>query len=132
MDPRTTERNVAIVRRFVTEVLNGGRPTSASVLVASEPLERRIATLRASFSDLRLRIVKIVADESLVAVHLVGTGTHSGPFQGSSPTGRAWAASCTAIYEIVDGRIVDFWVTWDMLGIAEQLGIVRRSESASA
>lgn len=124
------DRNAAVVRRFASEVLSGGRP-SASALVANEPLSRRIATLRGAFADLQVRVVRIVADDQLVAVHLIGSGTHSGPFQGVAATGRTWAAQCTAIFEVADGQIVDFWVTWDMLDIAEQLGIVVRADPAS-
>jgi predicted ester cyclase len=124
MSPSAT----AVVERFIDDVLNGGRPESAPVLVASEPLCKRIGVLRAAFEDLHVRVIRLIAEGPLVAVHLAGTGTHTGPFQGSAPTGRAWATSCTAIYEVADGRIVDFWLTWDMLDIAEQLGVVRRAD----
>jgi predicted ester cyclase len=123
-----TRTATEVVERFIDDVLNGGRPESAPALIASEPLYRRIGVLRAAFADLHVRVIRLVADGPLVAVHLVGTGTHTGPFQGSGPTGRAWSTSCTAIYEVSDDRIVDFWLTWDMLDIAEQLGVVRRAD----
>lgn len=121
-----------VVERFIDEVLNGGRPASAPDLVASEPLLRRVNALRAAFADLHVRAARIVVQDRLVAVHLVATGTHSGSFQGTAPTGRAWSSTGTAIYEVRDGRIADFWVTWDTLDIAEQLGVVRRIAGASA
>jgi predicted ester cyclase len=49
-----------------------------------------------------------------------------------TPTGRRWAATCSAFYRVVDERIVDSWMNWDLLGILEQLGGVRRAETASA
>lgn len=128
MDPTP----VAVVERFVAEVMNGGRPESASVLVASDPLRHRVQALRSSFADLRVEIVRIVVDDRLVAVHLTGTGTHTGLFQGNPPTGRSWSSSCTAIFDVADGSIIDFWLNWDTLGIVEQLGVVRRSADASA
>ena len=123
---------VSVVERFLAEVMNGSRPESAPDLVASEPLSQRVSAFRAAFADLETRIVRLVANDQLVAVHLVGSGTHTGPFQGAAPTGRSWASSCTAIYEVADGRIVDFWVTWDVQNILEQLGVVRRAAEASA
>jgi len=123
---------IEVVERFVAEVLNGDRPESASVLVASEPLRLRIQAFRSAFADLHARVVRALTDGPLVAIHLAISGTHTGVFQGSAPTGRSWATTCTAIYEVADGRIVDFWVTWDMLEIAEQLGVVRRGDGASA
>jgi predicted ester cyclase len=76
--------------------------------------------------------VRFVAEGRLVAVHVTATGTHQGPFQGGQPTGRAWSSTCTAIYEIDEHGIVDFWLNWDTLDILEQLRIVRRAAEASA
>lgn len=122
----------AIVERFIDDVMNGGRPASASDLVYSKPLGQRVATLRAAFPDLHVRIVRILADGPLVAVHLVATGTHLGPFHGAAPTGRSWSSTCTAIYEIDERGIVDFWLNWDTLDMLEQLRIVTRAAEASA
>jgi predicted ester cyclase len=74
----------------------------------------------------------VIAEPPYVAVHLTARGTHRGIFQGIPATGRSWAASCSALYRIEDGRIVDCWENWDLLGILEQLGGVRRPATASA
>lgn len=121
-----------VVERFLADVVSGSRPTSAPELVGSQPLRRRIEALRMAFPDLRVRTVRTVVQGSLVAVHLVATGTHEGPYQGAPPTGRSWSSTCSAIFEVQDGRIVDFWLTWDTLAIVEQLGVVRRSRGVSA
>jgi steroid delta-isomerase-like uncharacterized protein len=123
---------VSVVERFLDEVMNGSRPESAPDLVQSDPLRRRVEALRAAFPDLHVSIVQLVSSARLVAVHLNATGTHVGPFQGSPATGRAWSSTGTAIFEIGAGTIVDFWVTWDMLDILEQLRVVRRAAEASA
>lgn len=121
-----------IIERFLNEVMSGGRPEAAPALVGSEPLLERVRALRSAFPDLRVHVVRIAVDGNLVAVHLVGSGTHRGPFQGSLATGRRWTATSTAIYEVRAGRIADFWLTWDMLSIMEQLGLVLRPAHASA
>ena len=113
-----------VVERFIDDVLNGGRPEAASDLVDNDLLRRRAAALRRSFDDLRVRIVRVVSQDAMVAVHLVATGTHTGRFQGGEPTGRAWSSTATAIFEVRRGRIVDFWLTWDMLDILDQLGLI--------
>ena len=74
----------------------------------------------------------MLAEGDRVAVHLAGCGTHLGLFQGCPPTGREWAASCTAIYRIDEGRIADFRVNWDLLAVLEQLGCVERAATVSA
>jgi predicted ester cyclase len=53
-------------------------------------------------------------------------------FQGCPATGREWSASCTAIYRIEHGRIVDFSDNWDWLGVMEQLGTIHRAATASS
>ena len=122
----------AIVERFIDHVMNGGRPASASELVHSEPLSRRVALLRAAFPDLHVKVVRILAEGPLVAVHLIATGTHLGSFHGAAPTGRTWSTTCTAIYEVDERGIVDFWLNWDTLDMLEQLRIVTRASEVSA
>lgn len=122
----------AVVERYIQEVMNGSRPDSTRMLIGSEPLRQRAAVFRAAFPDLSVRVVRILAEDRLVAVHLVGNGTHRGTFQGILATGRSWSASCTAIYEVREGRIVDFWVNWDLLAILDQLGALQRAVTASA
>lgn len=121
-----------VVERLVGEVMNGGRPGADGDLIESEPLRQRIAAFRAAFADLHVTIERAVVDGPLVAVHLIAQGTHTGVIQGCDPTSRRWSSSCTAIFEVDDGRIVDFWMTWNMLDILEQLGLVRRVAGVSA
>jgi predicted ester cyclase len=85
----------------------------------------------AAFPDLEVETNLIVSDGDLVAVNLTGRGTHERTFQGVPPTGRQWAATCSAFYRVTDGRIADSWVNWDLLAILEQVGGVRRAETAS-
>jgi predicted ester cyclase len=122
----------AIVDRFIIDVLNGGRPESAPELIRNDPLQRRLQALRLAFTDLRVTVVRRVAQGPFVALHLAASGTHTGPFQGGSPTGRVWSSTCTGIFEVRDGSIVDFWLTWDLLDILEQLRLVQRAADASA
>ncbi|MET0641934.1 MAG: ester cyclase [Jiangellaceae bacterium] len=87
---------------------------------------------RGAFPDLRVRIRQIVAQDDMVAVHLVGSGTHRGVFTGCPPTGRSWEATCTAIYHVDDGRITRAWVNWDLVAVMEQIGCIERAATASA
>ena len=121
-----------VVLRFLDEVLNGGRPESAPHLVHSQPLRHRVAALRAAFPDLRVSVQRVVVDGGLVAVHFNASGTHAGPFQGAPATGRVWSSTCTAIFQVDEQAISDFWMNWDMLDILEQLRVVRRAAEASA
>jgi len=120
------------VERFVDEVLNGTRAASATELVGSEPLRHRVAALRSAFPDLHVEINRILSEGQLTAVHLIATGTHLGTFHGAAPSGQRWSSTCTAIFEIGEHGIVDFWLNWDTLDMLEQLRIVTRATEVSA
>lgn len=126
MDARST------VQRYLTEALDCRGATNIDALVADESLARRSARFRAAFPDLEVSVVALLTQDDLVATHLTGRGTHRGVFLGCPPTGRAWEARCTAIYQVRDDRIVQAWVTWDLLTVLEQLGAVERGPTVSA
>lgn len=121
-----------VVKAYVSEVLNLGDANAADRLVRDETLRQRDAAFRAAFPDLRVATRELLAERDLVAAHFTGTGTHLGVFQGCPATGRAWSASCTAIYRVAEGQIVDFRVSWDLLAVMEQLRCIRRVPTVSA
>lgn len=121
-----------VVADFMDDILNGRRPDAPERLIDNDALVQRVTSFRAAFPDLQVTLHTIARDGELVAVHLVGRGTHLGLFQGIPPTGRPWSASCTAVYRVQAGRIVDFWINWDELSILEQIGGVARLAPASA
>jgi steroid delta-isomerase-like uncharacterized protein len=120
-----------VVERFVEEVLNRHDLVALDELVADETLKQRVRLFLEAFPDLEVTPNLVVGDGELVAVNLVARGTHEGTFQGVPATGRPWAATCSAFYRVEDGRIADSWINWDLLGILEQLGGVRRAATAS-
>jgi predicted ester cyclase len=121
-----------VVERYVAEVLNGAVPDSAAELIANDTLRKRVDGFRSAFPDAQVSTARVLAQGNLVAVHLAGSGTHRGTFQGCPPTGREWEATCTGIYRVEAGRIEDVWINWDWLAVMEQLGCVRRVETVSA
>lgn len=121
-----------VVQRFVDEVLNRKNPAAADELISSESLKQRVSAFLTSFPDLEVSIQHLVAEGDMAASHLFAQATHRAPFQGMPATGKQWAATCSALYEIEDGRISGSWVNWDLLAIMEQIGAVRRTEAASA
>ena len=127
-----SDEAAGVVQRYLDRVLVGGDPGAARELVADPGLRRSAAALRRAFPDLSISSVITVSREGKVGVHAAARGTHRGIFQGVPPTGRTWAASFTGIYRVLDERIVDSWENWDLLGMLEQIGGVRRADTASA
>jgi predicted ester cyclase len=121
-----------VVERYLAEVLNGARPEAAGELISDESLTQRVARFRKAFPDVAVTTDLLLAEGDLVAGHFRGRGTHEGLFNGVPATGREWDARCTAIYRVEDGRIVEAWVSWDMLSLIEQLGGIERARTVSA
>jgi predicted ester cyclase len=136
-EPRSAALSVVpsprrVVERYLLEVLSGDGPAGIDDLVANPIFSQQVRALRAAFPDLRVDSRHVLAAGDLVAVHAMGEATHSGPFMGLPSTGRRWRAGLTAVYRVKRGRIIDFWGSWDMLSIMEQLGGIRRIADASA
>lgn len=121
-----------VVERYLDEVLNRKNPKAADELIWNETLKQRVSAFLSAFPDLEVTTQHLLAEGDTVAAHLSAQATHQGAFQGMPPTGKRWTATCSALYQVRDGRIADSWVNWDLLAIMEQIGAVRRAESASA
>jgi predicted ester cyclase len=122
-----SERNKAVVRRLVEEVLNGGRMEVIDALYAPELAEEArawIAPFRVSFPDVQMEVVDLIAEGDTVVGRFTCSGTHLREWLGHAPTGRRFEAiDEISIYRFRDGRIVKSWGLEDNLGRLEQLGL---------
>jgi predicted ester cyclase len=122
-----TQANKTVVRRLVAEVLNGGRLEVIDQLYAPElaPAARRwITPFRASFPDVHMEIVELIAEGDKVVGRFTCSATHLGEWLGQAPTGRRFEqVDEVAIFRFRDGRIVHAWSLEDTLGRLRQLGL---------
>ena len=122
-----SERNKEVVRRLVTEVLNGGRVDVVDELFSpslARDAERWITPFRTSFPDMQMEVVDLIAEDDKVVGRFTCTATHLGEWLGHAPTGRRFeAVDEVSIFRFSDGRIVDSWGIEDTLGRLEQLGL---------
>jgi steroid delta-isomerase-like uncharacterized protein len=121
----------AIVRRFLDELVNAGRPDAAPEILAadhvlhpfdgSEPIRggtvfaKLIAGIRVSFPDWHNTLDDLVAERDRVAFRYTEGGTHRGEFDGIAATGRAVVVRGIDIVRIEDGRIAETWVSTDIV-----------------
>jgi predicted SnoaL-like aldol condensation-catalyzing enzyme len=122
-----SERNKAVVRRLVAEVLNGGRLEVIDELYApalAPEVKAWIAPFRESFPDGHMAVVELIAEDDTVVGRFSCSGTHLGDWLGHAPTGRRFeAVDEVGIFRFRDGRIVETWELEDNLGRLEQLGL---------
>jgi SnoaL-like polyketide cyclase len=86
-----SEHNKATVRRLVEEVLNGGQLELIDELYAPElaaAARRWITPFRASFPDVHMEVVELIAEDDKVVGRFTCSATHVGPWLGRAPTGR--------------------------------------------
>jgi predicted ester cyclase len=121
------EANKTVVRRLIAEVLNGGHLAVIDELYAPElvPAARRwIAPFRASFPDVHMEIVELIAEDDTVVGRFTCSATHLGEWLGQAPTGRRFErVDEVAIFRFRDGKIVHAWSLEDTLGRLRQLGL---------
>ncbi len=128
-----TEANKAVVRRFAEEVANGGHLELIGELYAPElaaATKRWIAPFRASFPDVHMEVVELIAEGDKVVGRFTCSATHLGAWLGQAPTGRRFERVDEVwIFRFRDGRIVHAWSLEDTLGRLRQLGSPLRMAS---
>ena len=121
------EENKAIVRRLVAEVFNGGRLEVIDELyepALAGAARRWIAPFRASFPDVHMEVVELIAEGDKVVGRFTCSATHLGEWLGQAPTGRRFERVDEVwILGLRDGRIVHVWSLEDTLGRLRQLGL---------
>jgi predicted ester cyclase len=119
------QANKAVIRRLVAEVFNGGRLEAIDELYTPElaPAARRwIAPFRASFPDLHMEIVELIAEGDKVVSRFTCSATHLGKWLGHAPTGRRFErVDEVAIFRLGDGRITLAWSLEDSMSRLRQL-----------
>jgi predicted ester cyclase len=92
-------------------------------LVATKQFYSKLYT---ALPDLKHTIHEQVAEGDKVVTRWTAQGTHKGELLGRAPTGTRVSFSGINIYRIADGKLAESHVSWDVMGIASQLGMVDR------
>jgi predicted ester cyclase len=89
-----------------------------------EHMRSLMGMYRQSFSNIRFDIKQQVAEGDYVCTLLEAQGDQTGELMGQPATGRHARIMITDTDRIEDGKIAETWVTWDTLGMLQQLGLV--------
>ena len=87
-------------------------------------LKQIIANLRSAFPDLHCTIEDEISAGDKLAAHWTMHGMHTGSFLGALPTGRSIAVQGFIFARTAQGRIVEYWILVDQIGIFQQLGLI--------
>jgi ketosteroid isomerase-like protein len=122
-----TEHNKATIRRLIEELLTGGHLELIDELYAPElaPTAKRwITPFRASFPDVRMEVIELIAEGDKVVGRFTCSATHLGAWLGYAPTGRRFErVDEVSIFRLRDGKIIQVWSLEDTLGRLQQLGL---------
>jgi predicted ester cyclase len=116
-----------VVERLVEDVLNRGDLSAIDEVYAprlASAARKWIEPFLASFSDVEMRIVEMVAEGETVMARFSCSGTHTGVWLGHPPTGRRFSRVAEVYsFRIVDGRITRAWGLEDTADRLRQLGL---------
>jgi steroid delta-isomerase-like uncharacterized protein len=77
-----------------------------------------------AFPDNHFTVDDMFAEGDKVAVRYTITGTHRGELMGIRPTNKKVTLMAIEIDRIVDGKFVEGWISFDTMGMMQQLGVV--------
>ena len=71
--------------------------------------QERLRTNRAAFPDGQYELADIFAQDDLVAIRNIFTGTLQGPYAGVEPAGQPVAVRAVHIHRVACGQVVETW-----------------------
>ena len=120
----STERNKAVVTRFVEEVWENGNVDAIDTLFTEDSILHDPTEDVRGPEAFKTYNERYLAEDDKVVFRARMRGTHEGKFMDFEPTGQRFDAEGIIIARIEDGLIAERWASYDALGMMRQLGIV--------
>ena len=133
-------RNKAVARRVFDEIFNQGKFQVADEIYAEDFVNHGVHRdvrlkedqdaargWKLAFPDLKITVVKEIAEGDLVTVLYTVTGTNTGEGNGLPATGKRMQGRGITIWRIVNGKITEEWSEFDQLRIMKDLGLLPES-----
>lgn len=144
-----SEQNKALARRSALEIWNQGKLDVIDELVAEgatfhdpnvpggkfigpQGFKQFVEIYKAAFPDVHFTILDQIAEGDKVVTRWSATGTHTGALMGIPATNKHATVTGTDIGRYANGKVVEEWLTYDMLGMLQQLGVVPTLAPAGA
>jgi steroid delta-isomerase-like uncharacterized protein len=134
------ETEIAVVRRWFAEVWNNGRSEAMEELLAADAPVYGLQSgndvvrgpagfrpfyeqLTRAFSGIFFTIEQAISEGDMVAVRWSAQMTHTGDHLGAAPTGNSVKITGMVFARVRDGKVVEGWNNWDMMGLMQGIGL---------
>ncbi len=120
----SVQENKEFIRKYLEDI--SGKPKPAELLqkyMTDQDLIDHILASEIAIPNYRIEIEEMIAEGDLVSVRARTRGFHNGPLGGIPPTGKEVNLPFFITYHVIDGKIVDHWMTRDNTALFQQLGI---------
>jgi steroid delta-isomerase-like uncharacterized protein len=129
--------NKVLVSRFYEEVWNLGNLEVCDEILSPDytrhdlrpgnpsgpaGMKKIAGDFRNTFPDIHLAVSFMVAEDNMVVVRWVITGTHTGKWGKIKATGKKAGFSGINIFRFEKGKVAELWNYRDDLGLMEQIG----------
>ena len=133
-----SEENKALIRRFVSEVINKANIDAIDEFVSPdfieldplpgqehgrEGLKEKVSTMLEAFPGQQWVIQEQIAEGDKVVTRFMWAGTHQKEFLGVPATGKDVIVSGIEIDRVVNGQLVESQLLMDIMGLMLQLGV---------
>lgn len=82
---------------------------------------RHVQEMLTAFGPFRFTVTELLTDGDRVYLRWQQDGHHLSELEGWSPTGSPLRDVGSAVYRVADGRIAEYWIQLDRLGLKRQL-----------
>ncbi|WP_306325819.1 ester cyclase [Streptomyces venezuelae] len=119
-----TEAELALLDEVLAEGYHDHDPTNEQDVMGMDAVRREVEMWRGGF-DFAFTVDDQIAEGDRVCTRWTWRGSHTGDFMGLQPTGMDVSMTGTVIHRFRDdGKIVEGWWQYDLLGLMGQLGAV--------
>ncbi|MEU8524158.1 MULTISPECIES: ester cyclase [Streptomyces] len=119
-----TEEDTALLDQVLAEGYHDHDPTNEQDVIGMDAVRREVEMWRGGF-DFAFTIDDQIAEGDRVCTRWTWNATHTGDFMGLQPTGMQVTMTGTTVHRCrEDGKLVEGWWQYDLLGLMGQLGAV--------
>jgi steroid delta-isomerase-like uncharacterized protein len=130
-----SEANKELAKRWFEEVWNKTRRNAIAEILAPNAVIYEAGEtihgpegfypffdrMQATFSDIHVSFHDAMAEGNKVCLRWSCTMRHTGGGFGVPPTNKALHATGITVVRIADGKFIEGWQNWDMLGLMQQI-----------